>query len=398
MSKSSSALGRLRGIFQKSSSRPTATTATTAATKTKPILNTKRPKTSNPTTTDTPTIKSGTVEKMVRRFKKSSESSSFRSRNDIYFNTVKRLIKYNRLSKIHEILDHQKNFPDITNEAFTASLICLYGKAGMFDHARKLFDEMPELKCPRTVYSFNALFSACVDAGRFDEIKTFISDLRCELGITFDTVSYNIAIKAFCKMDDLESAQKVVDEMVQRAVEPNVITFNTLLNGFYLNGKVADGERIWSRMVGMSIVPDIRSYNAKLNGLALEKRMKEAVEAAEEMKGKGLKLDVYSFNALIRGYINCEDLEEAKQWYVKMRQHNCVPDIVTFEHLIPFLCEKGDVGFAVEICEEIFERKWQVRSKVLQFVVDRLVLEAKIQDAEKLVQAGKKHKHELIIP
>ncbi|KAJ6769694.1 MITOCHONDRIAL GROUP I INTRON SPLICING FACTOR CCM1 [Salix purpurea] len=369
MSKSSSALGRLRGIFQKSSSRPTATTATTTTTKTKAILNTKRPKTSNPTTTDSPTIKSGTVEKMVRRFKKSSESSSFRSRHDIYSNTVKRLIKYNRLSKIHEILDHQKNFPDITNEAFTASLICLYGKAGMFDHARKLFDEMPELKCPRTVYSFNALFSACVDAGRFDEIKTFISDLRCELGITFNTVSYNIAIKAFCKMDDLESAQKV-----------------------------ADGEKIWSRMVGMSIVPDIRSYNAKLNGLALEKRMKEAVEAAEEMKGKGLKLDVYSFNALIRGYINGEDLEEAKQWYVKMRQHNCVPDIVTFELLIPFLCEKGDVGFAVEICEEIFERKWQVRSKVLQFVVDRLVLEAKIQDAEKLVQAGKKHKHELIIP
>ncbi|CAK7350837.1 unnamed protein product [Dovyalis caffra] len=389
MSKLSSACGRLRGIFKRSPSfKPTAI----ATTKTKTVTNTKPTKTSNPTNK-----KPGTLEKMVGKFKKSSEFSSFRSRYDIYANTVSRLIKYNRLPMIHEILDHQKNFPDITNENFTAHLIRLYGKAGMYDHARKLFDEMPELNCPRTVYSFNALLSACIDAGRFDEINTMLQDLRFVLGITFDAVSYNIAIKGFCRMGDLESAELMVDEMLKRDVEPNLITFNTLLNGFYLNGKFIDGERIWSRMGEMSIAPDIRSYNAKLHGLALEKRMEEAIELVEEMRGKELKLDVFSFNALIRGFINGEDLEEAKQWYGEMRRLGCAPDRVTFELLIPFLCEKGDVGFAVEICDEIFERKWYAPTEVLQHVVDRLVMEDKIQDAEKLVQVGKKRKHELII-
>ncbi|KAG5246831.1 pentatricopeptide repeat-containing protein [Salix suchowensis] len=311
---------------------------------------------------------------MVRRFKKLSQSSSFRSRYDIYAITVKRLIKYNRLSMINEILDHQKSFPDITNETFTAHLIYLYGKAGMFDDARQLFDEMPDLKCPRTVFTFNALLLACINARRFDEIKKLIVDLRSEMGITFDVVSYSIAINGFCKMGDLSSAEMVFDEMF------------------------ADGERIWSRMVEMNVVPDVRSYNAKLHALALEKRMKEAVEVVEEMREKGFKLDVFSFNALIRGFINGEDLEEAKQWYSEMRRYGCEPNRVTFQLLIPFLCEKGDVGFAVDICEEIFDKKWRARGEALQLVVNRLVMEAKIQDAEKLVQDGKKHKYELLIP
>jgi hypothetical protein len=81
-----------------------------------------------------------------------------------------------------------------------------------------------------------------------------------------------------------------------------------------------------------------------------------------------------------------------------MRRHGCEPNRVTFQFLIPFLCEKGDVGFAVEICEEIFDKKWHARAEVLQLVVNRLVMEAKIQDAEKLVQDGKKHKYELLMP
>ncbi|KAJ6706897.1 REPEAT-CONTAINING PROTEIN putative-RELATED [Salix viminalis] len=377
MNKSSSACGRLHGIFKKSPSfRPPATTSSAA----------------------TSTQKRSPLEKMVRRFKKLSQSSPFRSRYDIYAITVKRLIKYNRLSMINEILDHQKNFPDITNETFTAHLIYLYGKAGMFDHARQLFDEMPDLKCPRTVFTFNALLLACISARRFDEIKKLIVDLRSEMGITFDVVSYSIAINGFCKMGDLSSAEMVFDEMVKRDVEPNLITFNTLLNGFYLDGKFADGERIWSRMVEMNVVPDVRSYNAKLHALALEKRMKEAIEVVEEMREKGFKLDVFSFNALIRGFINGEDLEEAKQWYGEMRRYGCEPNRVTFQLLIPFLCEKGDVGFAVDICEEIFDKKWHARGEALQLVVNRLVMEAKIHDAEKLVQDGKKHKYELLIP
>ncbi|KAK1396500.1 hypothetical protein POM88_006363 [Heracleum sosnowskyi] len=59
---------------------------------------------------------------------------------------------------MEDILEFQKQFEDITNERFMVRLISLYGKAGMFDNARKVFDEMPELKC----VEINDLGGQCV--------------------------------------------------------------------------------------------------------------------------------------------------------------------------------------------------------------------------------------------
>ncbi|KAJ4826033.1 hypothetical protein Tsubulata_046368, partial [Turnera subulata] len=338
-----------------------------------------------------PTKKRGHFEKMVERFKKSSESSKFRSRIDIYASTVRRLARYKRFSMIQEILDHQRNFLDITSEPFAAYLISLYGRVGMYDNARRLFDEMPAFNCPRTVHSFNALLSACIDSGRFEETEGIVKGLREELGITLDLVSYNIAMKGFCKMGDFANAELVVDEIARAGLEPNVITFNTLLNGFYQNQRFADGERIWRQMVEMNISPNKRSYSAKLVGLALERRVEEAVELVEEMKSVWIEPDVFCFNALIRGFVICENMEEAKRWYGEMRKRDCAPDKTTFEILVPFLCNMGDLDSAVDICLEILEHKCFVETELLQLVVDGLVKESRIQDAEKLVKLGKKN-------
>ncbi|KAL0318910.1 UNVERIFIED_CONTAM: Pentatricopeptide repeat-containing protein, mitochondrial [Sesamum angustifolium] len=101
------------------------------------------------------------IQNLANQFKKKSNFRPFRGQRLVYKTTVRRLAKGGHFSYIHEILDHQKVYPDIKDEHFTARLICLYGKAKMLDHALQLFDEMPELNCPRTVLSLNALMAAC---------------------------------------------------------------------------------------------------------------------------------------------------------------------------------------------------------------------------------------------
>ncbi|GFY88974.1 hypothetical protein Acr_06g0009140 [Actinidia rufa] len=43
---------------------------------------------------------------------------------------VRRLAAAQKLSDIEDIIEHQKKYPDITNEGFAVRLICLYGKSG----------------------------------------------------------------------------------------------------------------------------------------------------------------------------------------------------------------------------------------------------------------------------
>ncbi|KAJ6769696.1 REPEAT-CONTAINING PROTEIN putative-RELATED [Salix purpurea] len=247
-------------------------------------------------------FKERNLEQLVEKFKIASVDEDFRTKPSVYKEAVRRLAAARKLNYVEEILEDQKQYKDISKEGFNAHLISLYGSAGMFDNARKVFDEMLERDCARTVLSFNALLGACVKSKKFDEAEGLFKVLSKELEIEPDLVSYNTVLKAFCEMGSLDSAVTLLDEMEKKGLEPDLITFNTLLNGFYAKGRFVDGERIWEQMKEKNVEPDVRSYNAKLLGLALERRMEDAVKAVEEMKSGGIQLDTFSYSALIRGF------------------------------------------------------------------------------------------------
>ncbi|XP_062162288.1 small ribosomal subunit protein mS79 (rPPR3b)-like [Alnus glutinosa] len=119
------------------------------------------------------------------------------------------------------------------------------------------------------------------------------------------------------------------------------------------------------------------------------------MELVEEMKTRAVKPNAFSFNALIKGYVMEGNLEEAKWWYDKIGEGESAPapGKKTFEIVVPFVCEKGELELAFELCKEIFKRKFLVDVSLLQLVVNTLVKESKKEEAKKLVQLGKRHSY-----
>lgn len=93
------------------------------------------------------------------------------------------LRKLHTYSGIEEIIEHKKCYPDIRDDSFVAGFMLLYGSAKMYDHARKLFDEMPQLDCQRSFFSFNALLDPCIRSERYDEIGLLFRELPEKLSI-----------------------------------------------------------------------------------------------------------------------------------------------------------------------------------------------------------------------
>ncbi|XP_043688319.1 pentatricopeptide repeat-containing protein At1g55890, mitochondrial-like [Telopea speciosissima] len=334
-------------------------------------------------------FKERNFDSLVNKFKKSSESYRFRCKHRVYEVTIRRLASAKRFSDIEEILEDQKKYDDIGKEGFAIRLISLYGKSGMFDKASQTFDQLPELKCQRTVKSFNALLTACVDTKNFDKAEPLFRELPSSLSIKPDVYSYNIMIRAYCEMGSLDSALAFLDEMEKNGVTPNLVTFNTLLNAFYENNRFSDGERIWVRMENINCVPDIRSFNAKLRGLVLGSETSEVVKLVKELETKGPKPDIHSFNSLIKGHCNDGDLEAAKMIYSELDENDLMPNLSTFQTLVPCLCEKGDFDLALKLCKESLNRRCFLDVGLLQTVVDGLVKESKFDGAKELVELGK---------
>ncbi|KAL2931191.1 hypothetical protein RDABS01_036601 [Bienertia sinuspersici] len=334
------------------------------------------------------------VNKIVQTFKKLTQTSNFRRKTSFYEHTVQRLANAKSFNLIEEILEDQKKYDDITDEGFAVRLISLYGKAGMFDHAHKLFDEMPELKCKRTVMSFNALLGACVSSKKFDKVDEFFRELPGKLSIKRDVVSYNNMIKALCTVGSFDSAVLLLDEMVKEGLKPELITFNILLDAFYKKKGFLDGEKLWVLMEKYDVVPDIRSYNARLYGLVSEKKIQEAVDLVQEMVSKGMQLDGFTYNILFDGL--CRDgkhMEEVKRWYNEMMKTKCPPTRLTFATLLTFACDNNDFNFASRLCRALLYRRLRLNRVSLQKVVDGLVKQSNIKEAETLVRLGKGSEH-----
>ncbi|CAL0300853.1 unnamed protein product [Lupinus luteus] len=331
------------------------------------------------------------LDTLVHNFKTASHSHRFRAKHGIYERTVRRLASANRFQSIHEILQYQKQFNDFSKEGFSARIITLYGKSGMFDNARKLFDEIPQ----RTVLSLNALFSAYLHSKKFDIVLSLFDELPSKLSIEPNLVSYNTVIKVFCEMGSFDSAISMLQEMESKGVEPDLITFNTLLAELFAKGRFEDGVKIWNQMEGKSVIPDIKSYNAKLVGMVVVKKTNDAVGLYEKMKNEGVKPNLFSFNALIKGFVSEGDLDEAKEWYSEIASTDFDPNVETFATLLPFLCEKGDLKAAFEVSKDIFITRCRFgpRGSLLQQVVDALVNNSMISEAEEIVKLGKGSSH-----
>ncbi|XP_047317288.1 pentatricopeptide repeat-containing protein At1g55890, mitochondrial-like [Impatiens glandulifera] len=378
---SSSLYRRLHGLFAASTA-----IAETGAAKSKVFISKTKASSLSP---QAPRDKEKVLATIVKKFKKATDSKRFRHHShNAYQQTVDRLARAQKFSYIEDILEHQKKYPDITTEGFVIRLISLYGKSGMFDNARKLFDEMPELGCQRTVWSFNALLDACVNSKCYDKIEELFHELPEKLSVKPDKVSCNTVIKAFCKMDLLDKAMFFLDEIQKTGIEPDLITFNTLIDAFYSRGCFSDAEKIWVLMEEKNISPNTRSYNPKLRALVADNKIEEAGELLEEMKKKGLVPDTYSYNALILGYCDKGELKEACRWYDEMLKMNLSANQYTFGNLGYCACKMGDFEFGLRICKDVIKSKTVVASDMFQKVVDGLVKLSKMDQAEELVQLG----------
>ncbi|KAK1368462.1 Pentatricopeptide repeat-containing protein [Heracleum sosnowskyi] len=338
----SSFTGRLHKFFSTAAS---ATSDTVISATKQAIATTPKP--------TKPISQLGKLKLLAKNFKKSSKNPSFRFRIPYYESTVFRLAAAKQFLLIEDILEFQKQFEDITNERFTVRIISLYGKAGMFDNARKL--------------------------------EVLFRDLPEKLGIKPDRVSYNTLIKSYCVMGSLESAVGVVELMESNGLEPDLITFNTLFDALYRNKKMDDAEKLWVLMESKNVVANVRSYNPKLRALVADDRISEAVDLVEEMRAKEVMPDIYSFNALIQGFCTEKNFEQAKRWYEELVKCDVAPDRVTYEIMLPFVCDMANFDYAFQLCKDVLNSRHRVSVSVIQRVVDGLAKDLKTEEAKVLV-------------
>ncbi|XVF28058.1 hypothetical protein REPUB_Repub14bG0162900 [Reevesia pubescens] len=80
-----------------------------------------------------------------------------------------------------------------------------------------------------------------------------------------EVILYNVTIKVFRKAKDLDGAEKLFDEMLQRGVKPENITFSMLISCARVCALPAKAVEWFEKMPAFGCHPDDVTYSAMID-------------------------------------------------------------------------------------------------------------------------------------
>ncbi|XP_060667211.1 pentatricopeptide repeat-containing protein At4g16390, chloroplastic-like [Ziziphus jujuba] len=132
-----------------------------------------------------------------------------------------------------------------------------------------------------------------------------------------EVILYNVTLKVFRKCKDLDRAEKLFDEMLERGVKPDNVTFSTMI-----------------RYARMSSFPD------------------KAVEWFEKMPTFGCDPDDVTYSAMIDAYGRAGNVDMAFSLYDRAGTEKWCIDPVTFSTLIKIHGQSGNFDGCLNVYEE----------------------------------------------
>ncbi|KAM0941536.1 putative tetratricopeptide-like helical domain superfamily, DYW domain-containing protein [Dioscorea sansibarensis] len=238
------------------------------------------------------------------------------------------------------------------------SLVSMYVKLNLFEHARRLFDDMPE----RNVVSWTTMISALVHLdSREEAIKyliamqregirpnmyTFSAVLRAcqtlrtlwsihccilKCGLELDVFVRSSLIDVYSKYGDLEYGYQVFDEMATR----DLIVWNSIIGGFAQSG---DGYKALELFIGMKRAGFWANQSTLTSGLRACTGT-VMLEMGRQVHVHVLKhdRDLILNNALLDMYCKCGSLAEANAVFQRMKER----DVISWSTMISGLAQNG---------------------------------------------------------
>lgn len=201
--------------------------------------------------------------------------------------------------------------------------------------------------------------------GRFDMAERFLRDM-IERGIEPNVVTYNVFLNGICRRASLHpeerfertirNAEKVFKEMWERGIEPDVTSFSIVLHVYSRAHKPELSLEKLKLMRERGICPTVETYTSVVKCLCSCGRLEDAEELLGKMVRSGVSPCAATYNCFFKEYRGRKDSEGALKLYRKMKEEGlCVLSMHTYNILVGMLLELNRMEIVREIWNDMKE-------------------------------------------
>ncbi|KAF7814404.1 pentatricopeptide repeat-containing protein [Senna tora] len=231
-----------------------------------------------------------------------------------------------------------------SNLFVTNSLIGMYGKWGLVEEGRKLFD----WAAIRDMYSWNTMIAVYVGSGKLDQAKELFNKMQER-----DVVSWSTIMAGCVQVGSFMEALDLFHKMLQAGVKPNQYTLVSALAA--CSNLVALEQGKWIHVYIDK--GEIKMNERLLAGLVdMYAKCGEIEFASRVFHEHRVKCKVWPWNAMIGGFAMHGKPNEAIKFFEQMKVEKVVPNKVTFVSLLNacshgYMVEEGKFYFRLMVSD-----------------------------------------------
>ncbi|RID78246.1 hypothetical protein BRARA_A01091 [Brassica rapa] len=290
-------------------------------------------------------------------FKSAPKMGSFTQGDSTLSSTIESHAAKLDFASVENLLTRIRSENRTVREHTFIAIFKAYGKAHLPEKAVDLFHRMVcEFHCKRTVKSFNSVLNVVIKEGLYHRGLEFHDHvvMSSNMNICPNGLSFNLVIKALCKLGFVDRAVEVFRGMPERKCLPDVYTYCTLMDGLCKEERIDEAVLLLDEMQSEGISPSSVTYNVLINGLCKRGDLTRVTKLVDNMFLKGgYRLNQHVYSVLISGLFKEGRAEEAMSLWKKMGERDCKPNIVVYSALVDGLCREGKPDEAKEILNEM---------------------------------------------
>ncbi|KAL5836057.1 hypothetical protein ACOSQ4_015554 [Xanthoceras sorbifolium] len=216
-----------------------------------------------------------------------------------------------------------------------SSLIDMYGKCGLLDDAKKVFDGMIE----RNFVAWNSMIVGYVQNGLNEEAIGVFNEMRLE-GIELTPVSVVSLLSASANLDALEEGKQGHAIAIIGGLELDNILGSSIINFYSKVGLLEDAELAFSIMVKKDIV----TWNLLISSYVQYGQVAKALNMCHLMKSENLKFDSVTLASILAAAADTSNLKLGKEGHCYCIRNNLEPDVVVASSILDMYakCETID--------------------------------------------------------
>lgn len=204
-----------------------------------------------------------------------------------------------------------------------------------------------------------------------------------------DTYVYNALIYCLGKTGNLKEMNVVASVAIQEG-KATVVNFTTLISAFRFAEDFDGAVRTWQHMRKLGFEPSPATYTVMIDLCASLRMYDEAGEFYFQMLKANLRPGIRTCSTLIHHLVEAGKLDAAVEIFDNLLQVKLRPNRVTYAYIVMGHAKAGDMNAVLKLIGEFKDyghsplRLGETFTLVLQYLVE----EGRLQDAEKVMEAG----------